>query len=70
MSKITISELEGWKIELIMGSHPYPVLSYNDEPYSILFNRGIPIEVQVRFWKVLQEYNIFLETDYEDEECS
>lgn len=62
-TKISISEYQGWKIELIECEHPYPVLSYEGEPYSILLNRNIPIEVQEKFWRVLQEYNIFLEVE-------
>jgi len=68
-TKIVISEYSGWKIELVMGIHPYPVLSYNDEPYSVLFNRNIPIEVQEKFWKVIQEHNIFLEMEVEEDGC-
>lgn len=63
MTKIVMSDHDGWKIEVVMGTHPYPILSYNNEPYSILFNRDIPIVVQEKFWKTLQEYNIFLEVE-------
>lgn len=65
-TKILVSENSGWKIELVMGTHPYPVLSYNDEPYSILFNRNIPIEVQEKFWRTIKEHNIFLEAEVEE----
>jgi len=67
-TKITISERDGWKIELVECEHPYPVLSHEGEPVNILFNRYIPTVVQEKFWRVLQEYNIFLEAEMEVQE--
>jgi len=62
-TRITIREHEGWKIELVECEHPYPVLSYNDIPVSPLISLWIPKEIQAKFWKVLEEYNIFLEVE-------